>query len=143
MRDRLFWVYSLFAACALLLSGHVGYAQVFEEESSSLEAIPYQLVEQKPVFSGANGMDFSAWVKNHLIYPASCANQKIQGRVVVSMIITDLGWVRQAKVIKGVHPDLDAEALRVINQSPQWTPGKQGDAPVSVMYTFPVSFLLR
>ncbi|MBO5707756.1 MAG: energy transducer TonB, partial [Bacteroidales bacterium] len=43
----------------------------------------------------------------------------------------------------GVHPDIDREALRVINSSPQWTPGKQRDRAVAVSYTFPVIFMLR
>ena len=51
--------------------------------------------------------------------------------------------VQDVKVLRGVHPDLDAEALRVVSSSPDWTPGYVKGEPVKVSYTFPVIFQLR
>ena len=47
------------------------------------------------------------------------------------------------KVLRGVHPSLDAEAVRVVSSSPDWTPGQQKDQPVKVTYQFPVIFQLK
>ena len=67
----------------------------------------------------------------------------IQGRVVVSFVVEKDGEITNAKVVKSVHPALDAEALRVVNSMPKWTPGMQKGEPVRVKYTVPVTFRLQ
>ena len=47
------------------------------------------------------------------------------------------------RLLQGVHPSLDEEAVRVIKSSPAWTPGTQRGRPVRVIYVFPVVFKLR
>ena len=61
----------------------------------------------------------------------------------VQFTVCDDGVVRDAKVLRGVNPMLDAEALRVISASPKWEPGLQDGKPVNVTYMFPVIFQLR
>ena len=51
--------------------------------------------------------------------------------------------VSNVKVVRGVDPSLDKEAVRVVQSSPKWSPGKQRDRAVKVTYTFPVIFQLR
>ena len=53
------------------------------------------------------------------------------------------GKVGDVKILRGVHPDLDAEVVRVISSSPDWTPGYVKGEPVKVTYTFPVVFKTR
>jgi protein TonB len=53
------------------------------------------------------------------------------------------GSISEAKVIRGVDPSLDKEALRVVNSLPKWKPGKQRGKPVRVSYTVPISFVLQ
>jgi len=51
--------------------------------------------------------------------------------------------VKDAKVVKGVHPLLDDEALRVINASPDWKPGKVGGRKVKSEMSLYVEFRLE
>lgn len=118
------------------------YIEVIEEEVEEAE-IPFMMVEQKPLFNGGDANAFSKWVNQRLVYPETCKENGISGRVVLSFTIRKDGTLADAKVVRGVHPDIDREALRVINSSPKWTPGKQRDRAVAVSYTFPVIFMLR
>ncbi|MBE6236348.1 MAG: energy transducer TonB [Bacteroidales bacterium] len=118
------------------------YIEVIEEEVEEAD-IPFMLVEQKPLFNGGDANAFSKWVNQRLVYPETCKENGISGRVVLSFTIRKDGTLADAKVVRGVHPDIDREALRVINSSPKWTPGKQRDRAVAVSYNFPVIFMLR
>ena len=111
----------------------------YEEE----EAIPFQLVEEKPSYNGGDANEFSKWVNSQLVYPEIAKNNGVQGRVTLQFTIDVDGSVTNVKVIRGVDPALDREAVRVVSMSPKWKPGKQKEKPVRVTYTFPVIFNLR
>ena len=64
----------------------------------------------------------------------------IAGRVSLSFIVGTDGKVRDVKVLRGAHEKLDAEALRVLKMSPDWTPGLKDGKPVPVSFIFPVNF---
>jgi protein TonB len=78
-----------------------------------------------------------------LVYPEVAKENGIQGRVTLQFVVDTDGSVRDVKVIRGVDPALDKEAVRVVSSSPKWTPGRQRDKPVKVRYIFPVIFQLR
>ncbi|MBQ8887964.1 MAG: energy transducer TonB, partial [Bacteroidaceae bacterium] len=82
------------------------------------------------------------FINKNIQYPPEAIEKEIQGRVIVQMVITDEGDVTDAKVVRGVDPLLDKEALRVINLMPKWKPGKQRGKAVNVKYTIPVMFRL-
>ena len=107
------------------------------------ETIPVQLVEKKPSFFGCDANVFSQWVNERLVYPETANKNGIQGRVTLQFTIEVDGSVTNVNVLRGVDPALDAEAVRVISESPKWSPGKQRDRAVRVTYTFPVIFQLR
>ena len=119
------------------------YVEEVEEEVVEEEAIPFQLVEQKPSFQGGDANAFSKWVNERLVYPEIAKENGIQGRVMLQFTVGADGQVSQVKVLRGVDPTLDKEAVRVVSSSPKWTPGKQRDRAVKVTYTFPVIFQLR
>ena len=116
---------------------------VVEEEEVEEEAIPFQLVEQKPSFNGGDANEFSKWVNSRLVYPEIAKENGVQGRVTLSFTVEADGRVTNVRVLKGVDESLDKEAVRVVSSSPRWTPGKQRDRKVKVTYTFPVYFMLR
>ena len=118
------------------------YVEV-EEEVVEEEAIPFQLVEEKPSFQGGDANQFSKWVKQRLVYPEIAKENGVQGRVTLQFTVEKDGSVTKVKVLRGVDPSLDKEAVRVVSQSPKWKPGKQRDRAVPVTYTFPVIFQLR
>ena len=118
------------------------YVEV-EEEVVEEEAIPFQLVEEKPSFQGGDANQFSKWVNSRLVYPEIAKENGVQGRVTLQFTVEKDGTVTKVKVLRGVDPSLYKEAVRVVSMSPKWSPGKQRDRAVPVTYTFPVIFQLR
>ena len=114
-----------------------------EEETIEEEAIPFQLVEEKPSFNGGDANEFSKWVNSRLVYPEIAKENGVQGRVTLQFTVNADGSVSNVKVLRGVDSSLDKEAVRVVSSSPKWKPGKQRDRAVKVTYTFPVIFQLR
>ncbi len=119
------------------------YVEEVQEEVIEEEAIPFALVEEKPMFQGGDANNFSRWVSQNLEYPELAKENGVSGRVMVQFTVNPDGSVSDVKVLRGVDSSLDAEAVRVIRNSPKWTPGKQRDRAVKVTYQFPVIFQLR
>ena len=99
------------------------------------------LTEKMPEFPKGEKALMEFILKN-LKYPLSASANKVQGKVVVKFIVDESGIVRDAEVIKSIHPALDAEALRVVNLMPVWKPGISEGQPVSAFFTMPVVFRL-
>lgn len=116
---------------------------VVEEEEVEEEAIPFQLVEEKPKFQGGDANDFTRWVNSRIVYPEIAKENGVQGRVTLQFTVNADGSVSNVKVLRGIDSSLDKEAVRVVSSSPNWTPGRQRDRAVKVTYTFPVVFQLR
>ena len=116
--------------------------EVVEEEVEE-EAIPFQIVEQKPSFMGGDQNAFSKWVAENIVYPEIAKENQISGKVITQFTVEKDGSVTNVKVLRGVDEALDKEAVRVVKSSPKWTPGRQRDRAVKVTYTFPVIFQLR
>lgn len=102
----------------------------------------YEVADKMPEFPG--GMTgLMQHLSKNIRYPAEAHTNNIQGRVVVSVIINTEGKVTNAKIVQGVAPSLDAEALRVTGTMPDWIPGTKDGKPVNVKYTLPVVFRLQ
>ena len=102
----------------------------------------YEVADKMPEFPG--GMTgLMQHLSKNIRYPAEAHTNNIQGRVVVSVIINTDGKATNAKIVQGVAPSLDAEALRVTGTMPDWIPGTKDGKPVNVKYTFPVVFRLQ
>ena len=100
------------------------------------------IVESMPKFNNKDIKEFRKWITLNVEYPQSAIENRIEGKVFVEFVVNSHGNVINAKVIESVDPYLDAEAIRVIMASPQWTPGRQGNKNVSVKFTFPINFIL-
>lgn len=99
-------------------------------------------VEKYPEFPGGYEK-FNEFLVKNMQYPETAKNSGLEGKVVVSFIVTKEGKVTQVNVLRSVSPELDAEAVRVVSLSPNWIPGtKNGDA-ADVEMNLPVSFKLK
>ena len=100
------------------------------------------LIEEPPLFDGKDiGIVFREYVHSNIKYPEEA--DEITGRILVEFIVEKDGSISNVKVIRGIDPLLDAEALRVINNSPaNWTPAKQRNKEVRYKLVFPVIFRL-
>lgn len=101
----------------------------------------YDIVEQYPEFPGGYGA-LTQWIDDNLKYPVEAAMDGIEGRVIVQFIIRPTGKIVDAKVVRGIAPSLDKEALRLINIMPNWIPGRQKGKAVNVRYTTWITFKL-
>lgn len=117
--------------------------EVPEENINDEEEIHFIQVEVKPSFNGGDANEFSKWVNSKIIYPEIAKENGVQGKVNLQFTVNKDGSVSNVKVLRGVDSSLDKEAVRVVSNSPKWTPGRQRDRAVKVTYTFPVIFQLR
>ena len=99
----------------------------------------FQVVEDMPTFPG----DINKWLGKNVKYPVIAQENNIQGRVTVQFVIERDGSITDVKVLRGVDPSLDKEAVRVVKSMPKWKPGKQRGKPVRVSYTVPINFQLQ
>lgn len=116
-----------------------------DSDASGAPLVAFGDCDTKPTFFGSSDPSFflSRWVYTYLRYPQYAVENGIRGRVQVSFVIDEKGKVRDVKVVKGVHPSLDDEAVRVIEASPDWKPGKLGGKPVRSYLTLNVEFKLK
>jgi len=116
--------------------------EVKEEVQEEAEPEPFVVVEEMPMFPGGD-VELLKFIAEHTQYPDVAKENNIQGRVIVRFCVTSKGAVNQVSVLKGVDPELDAEAVRVVNSLPTFKPGKQGGKPVPVWYMVPITFTLK
>ena len=102
----------------------------------------FTVVEQMPMYPGGDGA-LMGYLRDNIHYPTVAAENGVQGRVVVGFVVERDGSITDVKILRGVDPSLDREAMRVVKNMPKWTPGKQNGSAVRVKYQFPVSFRLQ
>ncbi len=102
---------------------------------------PFDVVEQMPQFPGGPAA-LMEYLSKNIRYPEEAHKKNIQGRVIVTFVVEKDGSIADARVVRSIDPLLDAEALRVVNSMPNWTPGIQRGKAVRVKYTIPVTFKL-
>jgi periplasmic protein TonB len=117
--------------------------QVKEEvQETEAEPEPFVVVEEMPSFPGGDAA-LLKYVMEHTEYPEIAKENNIQGKVIIRFCVTPKGGVSQVSVLKGVDPELDKEAMRVVATLPPFKPGKQGGKPVPVWYMVPINFTLK
>jgi len=117
----------------------VARQEVLTDES---EAAPFVIVEEMPMFPGGNAA-LLKYLQENAIYPELAEENNIQGRVILKFCVTPKGGVSMITILKGVDPELDAEAIRVVNTLPAFKPGKQGGKPVPVWFQAYINFQLK
>lgn len=106
------------------------------------EKVVFQVVEEMPQFPGGM-VEAMKFLARNIKYPVAVQQAKIEGRVIVRFVVERDGSVSDVEVMRGVSPELDAEAIRVVSMMPKWIPGKQRGKAVAVKYTMPIIFRLQ
>lgn len=110
----------------LMIPCIMAFGQERKEQEEEREAIPMTYREARPRFDEGDANSFSKWVNEHKIYPEEAKKAGIQGRVTLQFTITKEGKLTNVVLLRGVHPLLDEEAIRVVKSAPQkWTAGKK------------------
>lgn len=129
-------------------SEEIGEAVIIKPISPTVdEEIPvedeiFEVVEKNPEFS-YNGMSLIQYLGKSIKYPTIAQETGTQGRVIVQFVVNKDGSIVDVKVVRGVDPYLDKEAIRVISTMPKWKPGEQRGKPVRCKFTVPVMFKLQ
>lgn len=120
-------------------------SDVLQRTDGSSGVVPYYDCDVKPSFLGSTDpkVFLQKWVYTYMKYPQEAVKNGIQGRVLVDFIIDENGKIRDVKVLKGVDPLLDEEAVRIISGSPQWKPGKLRGQKVKSEMSLYVEFRLE
>jgi len=114
-----------------------------KQQSVPADEQVFIVVEEQASFQGGNVDQFRTWVTKNLKYPEIAVKKGISGKVYVQYAINSKGDVVDVKVVRGVDPSLDKEAIRVISSSPKWEPAKQRGTKVKQQFTIPIAFSLQ
>ena len=120
----------------------VKYTPVEVEEEEVDEQQIFTIVEEQPEFPGGMAECYK-WIGKNLNYPTISAENGVQGRVTVNFVVNADGSIVDVKVVRGVDPYLDKEAIRVVSKMPKWKPGKQRGKAVRCSFNLPVRFKLN
>ena len=120
----------------------IKHIPVTVDEEVVVEDDIFVIVEENPQFPDGGTVGLQYLGKN-IKYPTIPQENGTQGRVTVQFVVNKDGSIVDVKVIRGVDPYLDKEAVRVISTMPKWIPGKQRGVPVRCKFTVPVTFKLQ
>ncbi|MBI9062291.1 MAG: energy transducer TonB [Marinilabiliaceae bacterium] len=120
----------------------IDFADLAMEEEEEEDAPVFFIVEDMPEFPGGE-TELRKYIAQSVKYPVIAQENGIQGRVYISFVVSKKGEVTDVKVARGVDPNLDKEAIRVVKAMPKWKPGKQRGKAVKVSYTVPINFVLQ
>ena len=102
----------------------------------------YLSVDRMPAFPGGEAA-LMTYLRDNISYPPEAEEKNIQGKVIVQFVVDSVGYVGDVKVVRSVDPNLDREAVRVIQTLPKFIPGARLGKPVNVWYTLPVNFVIN
>jgi len=115
--------------------------EVAPVEEVEEEAAPFVIVEDMPEFKGGEKA-LLKYIADHVVYPEMAKENDIQGTVYVGFVVNEKGKVTNVSILRGVDPLLDKEAIKVIENLPDWKPGKQSGKNVKVRMQVPIKFQL-
>lgn len=101
----------------------------------------YEMVEENAQFPGGDQACLE-WLSKNIHYPSICAEQGIQGRVVLNFVVNRDGSITEVKVLRSPDPNLSKEAERVVKLMPKWKPARQGNKTVRARFNLPIMFRL-
>jgi len=119
----------------------VGVIEIPDDTSPDTD-VPFITVEEMPVYPGGEAALFADVSRNFKV-PAIDRYPGLEGTIHLSFVVNASGEVVDVKILRGLSPATDAEAIRAIQKLKRFSPGKQRGRPVSVIYTIPIRVMLR
>lgn len=132
--------FKLLSLIALFCWSLPSFAQQKPMEQIDKDGV-YFYVDQMPGFPGGQEA-MQRYLQANVRYPVKAQKKGVSGRVLIQFVVREDGTLSDFKIVRPVHSDLDAEALRVVQSMPKWTPGVEKGKAVPVRYTIPISFNL-
>ncbi len=100
-------------------------------------------VNEKPYFGIGGDNEFRSWIAKNIVYPEAAIETNTQGRVYLQFVVERDGSISNIEIANKIDPVLGKEAIRILELSPKWNPGKINGNPVRVRYSFPITFTLN
>ncbi|NNC95238.1 MAG: TonB family protein [Chitinophagales bacterium] len=100
---------------------------------------PFSVVEKMPQFPGGD-KKLLEFLSENIKYPRQALEMDIEGRVYIGFVVAPDGSIQNPEIIRGIGGGCDEEALKVVNEMPDWIPGQQAGRFVPVRYVLPVNF---
>lgn len=115
------------------------FGSIVSAQNPNTNPVIFTLPEQSAEFPGGEKalMEF---IQKNLVFPKDAGDITIKGRVIMRFTITETGDVTNVTVQRGLAPNFDNEAIRVIRLLPKFKPAKQAGKPVSSNYVIPIVF---
>jgi protein TonB len=113
-----------------------------EVQEGEAEHVPFLSVQEMPEPVEGESVLYK-YIADNTHYPVIAKENGIEGKVFVRFCVTSKGVVDQVSILKGVDPDLDAEAIRVVKTFPLFKPGKQDGKPVPVWFSVSINFQIQ
>jgi periplasmic protein TonB len=110
------------------------------KDTTQVVVATYQ-VDEKPMFPNGEAA-LLKYLSENIKYPALARENGIEGKVILSFIISKIGSIEDIKVLRGIGAGCDEEAIKVIKKMPIWLPGKIKGKPVKVKFTLPIWYHL-
>ncbi|GGI27711.1 hypothetical protein GCM10008119_29010 [Pedobacter mendelii] len=108
-------------------------------ESRAQKIYDFVSVDKVPEYPG--GMKaFYEYLGKNIKFPERAKKENVQGKVWLSFIVENTGKLTDISVTRGLTKETNAEALRVLTQSPKWNAGIVKGKPVRVKYNININF---
>lgn len=116
--------------------------EVMQSDPGTPDNPIFEVVEHMPEFTGGGMPALMEYLSKNIKYPEAAMKKGIQGRGIVQFVVEKDGSITNVKILRGVDPELDKEAVRVVSAMPKWKPGTLRGEAVRVRFTVPVMFRL-
>lgn len=83
------------------------------------------------------------YLSENLEYPEVALINKVEGEVYVSFVVNKVGEVERVMVMNSLDPHLDQEAIRLVENMPNWKPGSKEGKLVKTQMVMPINFKLN
>lgn len=127
------------------------YQEEIVDSSAIIEETEvYVIVEKMPLLPGCENLKeqevnkctnlkVQSFIKSNIKIPIELINSEVGGKIYATYVVDTDGFVKEVSVLRGIHPLMDQEIIRVINSMPRHTPGTQRGRRVAVRYTIPIN----
>lgn len=114
----------------------------FEDKSEKEEPEIFTIVEQMPEFPGGESA-LTNFIQQQMIYPHEAKDKDIQGVVVLNFVVEKDGRLSNIEILRDIGSGCGNEAVRIVEQMPNWSAGQHRGQPVLVAFKLPVRFKLK
>ncbi|MDJ0366088.1 TonB family protein [Hymenobacter sp. H14-R3] len=109
--------------------------------AASGAAVPFYEYYVIPVYSEGNGSPraISAAISRRFTYPEDARRAGIQGQIILTFYVNTQGQVEDAKVIEGLCPSVNAEAVQAVSKLRRFKVARLDGEPVRFSFRVPIT----